>query len=91
MAGTAAISSIEPGEVDAEIAARTARRIREYLSSHLGEDPLEVQVEAGADEVLVVPRAGATMLAQVMSTLANGQGVTLIPPMPSSLHSRRPT
>ncbi len=79
MAGTAHISSIDPGEVDAEIAGRTARRIRDYLSSHPDEDPLEIQVEGDANEVLVVPRAGATMLAQVMSTLANGQGVALIP------------
>lgn len=78
MAGTAHISSIDSGEVDAEIAGRSARRIRDYLSSHPDEDPLEIQVEGDANEVLVVPRAGATMLAQVMSTLANGQGVALI-------------
>ncbi len=35
-------------------------------------------MEGGADEVLVVPRAGAAMLAQVMGTLANGQAVTIV-------------
>jgi excisionase family DNA binding protein len=79
MAGTASISSIEPGDVDAEIAGRTARRIRDYLSSHPDEDPLEIHVEGDDNEVLVVPRAGAAMLAQVMSIIEGGQGVALVP------------
>ena len=78
MASTRAISSIKPGDVDAEIACRTARRIRDYLARHLDEDPISILVEAG-DEVLVVPRAGAALLAQVMDTLARGQGVAVIP------------
>lgn len=78
MAGIASISSIDPGEVNAEIADRTARRIRDYLASNRDEDPLEIQVE-GAGEVLVIPRAGAIMPAQVMGLLANGQGVFLVP------------
>ncbi len=78
MAGIASISSIDPGEVNAEIADRTARRIRDYLTNNPDEDPLEIQVE-GAGEVLVIPRAGAVMLAQVMGLLANGQGVFLVP------------
>lgn len=79
MASTASISSIDPGEVDAEIAGRTARRIRDYLATHLDEDPLEIHVEGDDNEVLVVPRAGAVMLAQIMSTLEGGQGVAVIP------------
>jgi excisionase family DNA binding protein len=79
MAGTAFISSIEPGDVDAGIADRTARRIRDYLASHPDDDPLEIHVEGDDNEVLVVPRAGAAMLAQVMSQLARGEGVTLVP------------
>lgn len=79
MAGTAFISSIAPGDVDAEIAGRTARRIRDYLASHPDEDPLEIHVEGDDNEVLVVPRAGAAMLAQVMSLLESGEGVALVP------------
>jgi excisionase family DNA binding protein len=79
MAGPASISSIDPGEVDAEIAGRTARRIRDYLSSHPDEDPIEILVEGDDSEVLVVPRAGAILLAQVMGTLETGQGVALVP------------
>lgn len=79
MAGTASISSIDPGEVNAEIAERTARRIRDYLTQNPADDPLEIRVEGDDSEVLVVPRPGAIMLAQVMGLLANGQGVALVP------------
>lgn len=80
MAGTASISSIEPGEVDAEIAGRTARRIRDYLESHPDDDLIEINVETDGDagDVLVVPRAGAVMLAQAMAMLEVGDGVTLV-------------
>ena len=79
MAGTASISSIEPGDVDAEIAGRTARRIRDYLTSHPDEDPLEIHLEVGDSEVLVIPRAGAAMLAQAFSIIEGGGGVALVP------------
>jgi excisionase family DNA binding protein len=79
MAGTASISSIDPGDVDVEIAGRTARRIRDYLTRRPDQDPLEIHVEGDDNEVLVVPRAGAAMLAQVLTTLASGQGVFLVP------------
>jgi excisionase family DNA binding protein len=79
MAGTASISSIEPGDVDAEIAGRTARRIRDYLANHPDQDPLEIHVEGDDSEVLVIPRAGAAMLAQAFSVIEAGGGVALVP------------
>lgn len=79
MTSTASISAIEPGEVDAVMAGRTARRIRDYLGSHQGEDSLEVHVEVDDSDVLVVPRAAAAMFAQLMGILAGGQGVVLVP------------
>lgn len=79
MPGTGSISSIDPGDVDAEIAGRTARRIRDFLTSRPDEDPLEIHVEGDDNEVLVVPRAAVAMFAQVMSTLESGQGVALVP------------
>jgi excisionase family DNA binding protein len=70
---------IRPGEVDAELATRAARRISEYLASHPDDKPIEVLVEVGDDDALVVPRAVAVMLAQVLGFLANGQGVQIVP------------
>jgi excisionase family DNA binding protein len=79
MASTATISEISPGEVDAEIACRTARRIGDYLANNPDDDPIEIKVEGDDSEVLVVPRAGAALLAAVMTAVANGQGVAVIP------------
>jgi excisionase family DNA binding protein len=79
MAGTAAISTIDPGQVDTEAAGRTARRIMDFLASRQDADPLEIYVEGDVNEVLVVPRAAAALLASVMATLEAGQGVALVP------------
>jgi|SRR6266851_688416 excisionase family DNA binding protein len=73
------ISAIRPGEVDVELANRAARRIREYLATHPDDKPIEVHVEVGNDDALVVPRAAAVMLAQVLGFLAKGQGVQIMP------------
>ncbi len=40
---------------------------------------LEIHVEGDDSEVLAVPRAGAAMLVQLLSTLEGGQGVALVP------------
>ncbi len=73
------VIGIRPGEVDADLAGRAMRRIREYLASNPEAEQIEVIGEVGEDEALVVPRAVASLLAQVLSFLASGQGVQLIP------------
>ena len=73
------IIGIRPGEVDADLAMRAMRRISEYLASNPEAEPIEVLGEVGDDEALVVPRAVAALLAQVLGFLANGQGVQLMP------------
>jgi excisionase family DNA binding protein len=74
-----AISGIRPGDVDAQVADRAARRIRSYLASHPEDRPVTINVEVGDNEALVVPRPVAVMLAQVLALLANGQGVQIMP------------
>jgi excisionase family DNA binding protein len=78
MSGNSVIG-IRPGEVDADIARRAMRRISDYLASNPEAEPIEVLGEVGNDEALVVPRAVAALLAQVLGFLANGQGVQLMP------------
>ena len=75
---TRAISAIQPGDVDAQVADHAARRIRDYLASHQDDD-IAIGAEIGEDDALVVPRAAAVMLAQVLQLLAEGQGVQIIP------------
>jgi len=79
MANTASISDLGPDDVDVEFAARTARRIHDYLETHQDKDLLEVKVEGDDSEVLIVPRAGAAFLAQVMDAVARGGSVAVIP------------
>ena len=73
------IGSINPGDVDTEVAERAARRIRDYLASHPDDDLLEVLGETGDDDALVIPRATAVMFAQILDLLGQGRGVQILP------------
>jgi excisionase family DNA binding protein len=73
------VSAIRPGDVDAEVAGRAARRIRDYLAIHPDEAVITVDAELGDGDALVVPRQAAVMLAQVLALLASGQGVQIMP------------
>jgi excisionase family DNA binding protein len=74
-----AIGQIRPGDVDPDVANRAARRIRDFLATHQGPGPLTILGELAGDDALVVPREAAVLLAQILSLLANGQGVQIIP------------
>lgn len=73
------VSSINPGDVDAGIAERAARRMRDYLDGHPDDDLIEALGEVGTDDALVIPRATAIMLAQILELLAQGRGVQILP------------
>jgi excisionase family DNA binding protein len=77
---TTAISGIRPGAVDAEVAGRAARRIRDYLASKPDQQDISVDAELGdIDEPLIVPRPAVVMFAQMLAMLAEGQGVQIMP------------
>jgi hypothetical protein len=59
-----AIGSIDPGEVDAEVVERAARRISDYLMSHPDDDLIEALGELGDADALVTPRPTAILFAQ---------------------------
>jgi excisionase family DNA binding protein len=73
------ISSINPGDVDAEIVERAARRITEYLDGHPDDELIEALGEVGSEDALVMPRATVVMFAQILDLLAQGRGVQIIP------------
>ncbi len=73
------IGSINPGDVDAEVAERAARRITEYLDGHPDDDLIEALGEVGTEDALVIPRATAVMFVQILDQLAQGRGVQIIP------------
>jgi excisionase family DNA binding protein len=71
-------NAIRPGDVNAQVANRAARRIRDYLASHQ-DDEIAINAEIGEYDALVVPRQAAVMLAHVLESLADGQGVQIMP------------
>ena len=73
------IASINPGDVDVDIADRAARRINEYLEEHPDDDLIEAIGEIGTEDALVIPRATAVMFAQILDLLAQGRGVQIFP------------
>jgi excisionase family DNA binding protein len=74
-----AMSMVRPGEVEAAVAARALRRIKDYLARHPdGPDELEVLV-AGSGEALVLPRPAVAMFTYILAQLAEGRGVSVVP------------
>ncbi|MEV0586301.1 helix-turn-helix domain-containing protein [Nonomuraea sp. NPDC050310] len=71
--------SLEPGRVDAQDAARAVRRIKDYLATHPGTGDIRVTGELAGDDALVLPRDAVTMLAYILTQLAEGRGVTAMP------------
>ncbi|MGM1064439.1 excisionase family DNA-binding protein [Saccharothrix sp. Mg75] len=73
-------ANVAPGVVDAEIAARALRRVKDYLTSSGGQaEELEILVEGGPGEALVLPRPAVEMFVHVLAAMANGQGVRIMP------------
>jgi excisionase family DNA binding protein len=73
------VGSVRPGEVQADVAERALRRIKDYLARHPDEPAdIEVIVEEG-EPALVLPRAAVTLFAHVLGQLAEGRGVSVVP------------
>ncbi|MCP2319061.1 DNA binding domain-containing protein, excisionase family [Nocardia amikacinitolerans] len=78
MAGTHIAKRIEPGEIDAEVAARAMRRIKDYLMRHPSEETIRVDGETG-DNALILPREVVNMVAFILAQAAEGRGVSIVP------------
>ncbi|WP_174186082.1 helix-turn-helix domain-containing protein [Nocardia barduliensis] len=69
----------EPGAIDAEVAARAMRRIKDYLMRHPAEQTIRVSPEHAGDDALILPREAVSMLAFILAQAAEGRGVTVVP------------
>ena len=67
-----------PDDADAHTALTALPAIERYLRSHPGPHRLKLSVE-GEDEPLVVPRAALELLARILSHMAAGEGVSVVP------------
>ena len=71
---------VAPGVVDAQVAARALRRVKDFLAGDRDRsDELEILVEGGQGEALVVPRPAVEMFVHILAAMANGQGVQIMP------------
>ncbi|MFD0557886.1 excisionase family DNA binding protein [Stackebrandtia endophytica] len=74
-----AVGSVPPGSVDTDVAERAYRRVRDYLNRHPSQpDVIEIKMEHG-EPTLVLPRQAVVMFAQILTQLAAGQGVSVVP------------
>ncbi|GAA4606061.1 hypothetical protein GCM10023195_21420 [Actinoallomurus liliacearum] len=79
MAGAQVKRSIEPGAIDAEVAARALRRIKDYLMRHPDRENIPVTGELGGEEAVVLPREAVSLFAYILAQAAEGRGVSVIP------------
>lgn len=80
MSTKAEAGKVAPGVVDAEVAARALRRIKDFLvRDRSGAPEVEILVEGGPGEALVLPRPAVEMFVHVLAAMANGQGVQIMP------------
>ncbi|MFC0864082.1 helix-turn-helix domain-containing protein [Sphaerimonospora cavernae] len=70
---------VRPGTIDAEVAGRAMRRIKDYLMRHPGQAAIPVAGEHGGEDALVLPREAVSLLAFILAQAAEGRGVTVIP------------
>lgn len=70
---------LQPGSIDAEVASRAVRRIKDYLMRHPERLTIEVADEHGAEDPLILPREAVSLLAFILAQAADGRGVTVIP------------
>ncbi|MFI6171917.1 helix-turn-helix domain-containing protein [Nocardia sp. NPDC051052] len=68
-----------PGEIDADVAARAMRRIKDYLMQHPTEQNIRVTQEHSGEDALVLPRQAVSLLAFILAQAADGRGVSVVP------------
>ncbi|MEU9833083.1 helix-turn-helix domain-containing protein [Streptosporangium sp. NPDC048047] len=70
---------VHPGTIDAEVAARAMRRIKDYLMRHPEETVVPVTSEHGGEDAVILPREAVSLLAFILAQAADGRGVTVMP------------
>jgi hypothetical protein len=52
---------VQPGSIDAEMAGRAMRRIKDYLMRHPDQAAIPVTGEQGGEEALILPREAVSL------------------------------
>jgi excisionase family DNA binding protein len=70
---------VEPGTIDAEVAGRAVRRIKDYLMRHPDQAVIPVAGEHGGEDALILPREAVSLLVFILAQAAEGRGITVMP------------
>ncbi|WP_030456291.1 helix-turn-helix domain-containing protein [Herbidospora cretacea] len=70
---------VQPGSIDADMAGRAVRRIKDYLMRHPERSAIRITGEHGEDDALILPREAVSLLAFILAQAAEGRGVTVVP------------
>ncbi|MEU4408390.1 hypothetical protein AB0F88_28050 [Streptosporangium sp. NPDC023963] len=57
---------VQPGSIDAEMAGRAVRRIKDYLMQYPEQSAVRVAGEHGGEDPLVLPRGAVSLLAFIL-------------------------
>ena len=76
---TAEAGRVAPGVVDADVAARALRGIKDFLAGDQSQSDLLPILAEGSEEALIMPRPALEMFVYVLAAMARGQGVQIMP------------
>lgn len=71
--------AVTPTPADTHIAQESSRRLRKILGTRRESVQVRVQPEGGEDEAITIPLPALRLLADILSEMAKGNTVTLIP------------
>lgn len=75
-----ALEPVRPAQSDVAAAVAALPHVRDYLSRHPGDAPVPLRVDdERGEEVLAVPRAAVELLVRILTHMAHGQGVSVVP------------
>jgi excisionase family DNA binding protein len=75
-----ALEPVRPAESDVAAAVAALPHVREYLVRHRSDAPVRLRVEdEQGEESLVVPRGAVELLVRILTHMASGQGVSVVP------------
>jgi excisionase family DNA binding protein len=77
--GTTHARKIAPGEVSADDAERSLRRIASYRATDADGSLVEIGSEVGPEDTLVLPRPVFDMLVGILEAVAAGRGIQIMP------------
>ncbi|GAA1514131.1 hypothetical protein GCM10009677_54150 [Sphaerisporangium rubeum] len=68
-----------PGSIDADVAGRAVRRVKDYLTRCPEQSTIRVAGEHGSEDPMILPREAVSLLAFILAQAVEGRGMTVVP------------